>query len=247
MFSRKNTWIIAHRGDSGNYPENSLRAFWSAIESKADIIELDLQLTADNHVVVFHDKTIERVFQRDADKTIRDFKLKKLKQWDIGSWFSKDFSGMKIPTLEEVINSLPKFTPLILELKNNEDKFTINVINQLDDLNKELGIGYISVRNTETYKRAKDITDKYKIGLMQKKRTPRETLDIITREEIEILQIRWREWTSEEWDVLLETDTIITAFFADEIEDFQFLVSKKINGILTNYPARLAQFLKRNI
>ena len=246
MFSRNNIWIIAHRGDSGNYPENSLKAFLSAIESKADIIELDLQLTADNHIVVFHDKTVDRIFQRGTGKTIKDFKLKKLKQWDIGSWFSKDYSGMKIPTLEEVVNSLPKFTPLILELKNNEEKFVLNVVNQLDDLNKELGIGYISVRDIETYKRAKEVTEKCKIGLMQKKRTPRETLDIISKEEIEILQIRWREWASEEWDVLLEADTIITAFFADKTEDFQFLVSKKINGILTNYPARLAQFLKRN-
>jgi glycerophosphoryl diester phosphodiesterase len=245
MFSRKNTWIIAHRGDSGNYPENSLRAFWSAIESKADMIELDLQLTADNHIVVFHDKIVDRIFQTNTNKTIRDFTLKKLKQWDIGSWFSKDFSGMKIPTLEEVVNTLPKLTPLILELKNNEESFAFNVINQLDDLNKELGIGYISVRDTETYNRAKNVTDNYKIGLMQKKRTPRETLDIIMNEEIEIIQIRWREWTSEEWNVLLETDAIITVFYADEIEDFQFLVAKKINGILTNYPAKLVEFIKK--
>ncbi|MFW9852585.1 MAG: glycerophosphodiester phosphodiesterase [Candidatus Thorarchaeota archaeon] len=245
MFSRKNTWVIAHRGDSGNYPENSLKAFWAALESKADIIELDLQLTADNQIVVFHDKTINRIFQTNTGDTIKDLKLKKLKEWDIGRWFSEEFSGMRIPTLEEVVNSLPKFTPLILELKNNEEKFVFNVINQLDDLKKELGIGYISVRDTETYNRAKEVTDNYKIGLMQKKRTPRETLDIIMREEIEILQIRWRDWTSEEWGVLLETDTIITAFYADEIEDFRFLVPKKINGILTNYPAKLAEFLKK--
>ena len=245
MFSGKNIWIIAHRGDSGNFPENSLKAFLAALDSKADIIELDLQLTADNQIVAFHDKTVDRIFQKNSGKAIRDFTLKELKQKDIGRWFRKDFSGMKIPTLEEVVNSLPKITPMILELKRNEEKLVIDVINKLDDLNKELGIGYISVRETETYRNAKNATNRYKIGLMQKKRSPKETLEIIMNEDIEIIQIRWREWVREEWDILLQTDKIITAFYADEIVDYQFLISKEVNGIFTNYPARLANLIDK--
>ena len=51
---------IAHRGASGQYPENSRLAFEKAIAAGADMIELDCQLTADGHVVVFHDERLAR-------------------------------------------------------------------------------------------------------------------------------------------------------------------------------------------
>ncbi|MGZ8494287.1 MAG: glycerophosphodiester phosphodiesterase, partial [Candidatus Binatia bacterium] len=51
---------IAHRGASGQYPENSRLAFENAIAAGADMIELDCQLSADGHVVVFHDERLAR-------------------------------------------------------------------------------------------------------------------------------------------------------------------------------------------
>ena len=52
--------IIAHRGDSAHRPENTLASFASALELGADFVEFDVQLTADGHVVVMHDPTLDR-------------------------------------------------------------------------------------------------------------------------------------------------------------------------------------------
>ena len=54
-------YCIAHRGASGLAPENTILGFWTAIASGADIIELDIQVTKDQQLVVFHDRSLERI------------------------------------------------------------------------------------------------------------------------------------------------------------------------------------------
>ena len=239
-------WIIAHRGSSGEFPENTIIAFLDAIESRADIIEMDLQLTDDDQVVIFHDREVNRIFQETTGKEIKDFTLYDLKQKEVGSWFDPEFRGLKIPSIVEVLESLPKDTSLILELKNKERKLVESVFQTLDITNKSLGLGYISVKDEETYKLCKEISSKHKIGLMQKKRTPIETIKIALEDEIEIIQIRWEKWKGEDWKLLDDLELIVTACCADKEEEYQFLVEKKVNGILTNYPKQLFDFLNKS-
>lgn len=93
--------IIAHRGASAYYPENTLPSFEAAIEMGADMVELDVQLTSDKEVVVFHDEKISRC--TDGRGKIADYTLAELKKLDAGSWFDKEFKNTTIPTLAEVL------------------------------------------------------------------------------------------------------------------------------------------------
>ena len=68
--------------------------------------------------------------------------------------------------------------------------------------------------------------------------------ELMYNKEIDIAQIRWRNWTEENWKRLSEKEIVVTAFFADEMKDFGFLVSKRVDGILTNYPFKLAKFIE---
>ncbi len=244
MSERKIPLNIAHRGASGYYPENTLLAFEEAIKANADIIELDLQLTADDNIVVFHDRNVDRIFKTQAGQTIRSFTLEQLKERDVGAWFKPQFTGIKIPTLEDVIDNLPEQTSLILELKSTEEKLAQSVINILEERNKSLGLGYLSVRDIQTLNRVRDISSNYMIGLMQKNKTPEEMLALIDSEGLDIVQIRWRNWTEENWNKLQEKEVVVTVFFADEMKDYSFLVSKQVDGILTNYPFKLARFIE---
>ena len=56
----KKCFILAHRGDTKSFPENSLGAFRSALEKKADGVEFDVHLSADGVPVVIHDETLKR-------------------------------------------------------------------------------------------------------------------------------------------------------------------------------------------
>ena len=93
--------ITAHRGFSSLAPENTLAAMKEAINYGCKWIEIDVQLSADHVPMVIHDKTVNRCSNGKGE--VRNLSKIELKQLDAGSWFSDDFNGESIPTLEEVL------------------------------------------------------------------------------------------------------------------------------------------------
>ena len=107
--------IIAHRGDTSASPENTMPAFYRAIEAGADGIELDVRLTRDKELVVFHDYTLGRT--SDGYGLVNHYTLKELLSLDVGSWFSPRFTGEPPPSLDQVFESLPRDFLLNVEMK----------------------------------------------------------------------------------------------------------------------------------
>ncbi|QDU31760.1 Glycerophosphoryl diester phosphodiesterase [Anatilimnocola aggregata] len=107
--------VTAHRGHARAAPENTLAAIRKAIESGADYAEIDVQLTADGHVILLHDRDLKRV-ARDS-RRLADLNLAELRQLDVGSWFASSFAGERVPTLEEVIALAKGRIKLNIELK----------------------------------------------------------------------------------------------------------------------------------
>src|SRR5205823_3099060 len=93
--------VIAHRGASGNAPENTLAAFRKAVALGATFIETDLQLSRDAHFVAIHDTTVDRT--TNGQGAVHDMTLADLRRLDAGSWFGSEFAGERIPTLEEIL------------------------------------------------------------------------------------------------------------------------------------------------
>ena len=110
--------IFAHRGASAYAPENTLAAFELAVRQKADAIELDAKLSGDQHVVVFHDRTLDRT--TDGSGKISDFPLVALKELDAGEHFDPEYLGERIPTLDEVFEAVGHKTFINIELTNYE-------------------------------------------------------------------------------------------------------------------------------
>jgi len=93
--------VIGHRGASGHAPENTLAAFRKAVALGATFIETDLQLSRDAHFVAIHDSTVNRTTNGKGE--VHDLTLAQLRNLDAGSWFGSEFSGERIPTLEEIL------------------------------------------------------------------------------------------------------------------------------------------------
>jgi glycerophosphoryl diester phosphodiesterase len=107
--------IVGHRGAAASAPENTMASFQEGIRQGADIIELDVQLSADGHVVVFHDDQLDRT--TNACGLLVERTLTELKALDVGSWFDPRFAGEPIPTLAEVLTWAKDRIPLFIELK----------------------------------------------------------------------------------------------------------------------------------
>lgn len=110
-------FLVAHRGASGEAPENTLPAFKLAWEQGADAIEGDFHLTADGRIICLHDG--------DTGKTcgvkhlVAKTNFATLRKLDAGSWFDEKFAGTKIPTLEEVAATVPPGKKFFIEVKSS--------------------------------------------------------------------------------------------------------------------------------
>lgn len=105
--------VIAHRGDSRHFPENTLPAFKSAVEMDIDVIETDIHITKDGQLVIWHDPTLER--NTDGRGKIEDHTLAELRNYDAGYTFTSDGGrtfpfrgkGVRICTLDEALEECP--------------------------------------------------------------------------------------------------------------------------------------------
>jgi glycerophosphoryl diester phosphodiesterase len=107
--------IIAHRGESFLAPENTLAAFNLAWKLGANVVELDVRLTADGHLIVCHDDDTKRTTGRKL--LIHQSTLAELRQLDAGAWKGAQWAGQRLPTLAEVLDTVPDGRRLFVEVK----------------------------------------------------------------------------------------------------------------------------------
>lgn len=130
------TKIIAHRGVSSLAPENTIPAFEIGIQLNVDYIELDVQKSSDDSLMVIHDATVNGTTESSGQ--VSSYTYAELKQMDAGSWFSDEYIGTEIPTLHEVLQLVQGKAKLCVELKasNIEDQAMdlIEGMNMIDDV-----------------------------------------------------------------------------------------------------------------
>jgi glycerophosphoryl diester phosphodiesterase len=115
----RDTELIGHRGASFDAPENTLASFRLAWEEGADGIEGDYRLTRDGEIVCLHDPTTRRT--AGVSLTVADSTLAQLRALDVGSWKGEQWAGEPIPTLREVIATVPPEKRLFIELKSGPE------------------------------------------------------------------------------------------------------------------------------
>ncbi|MFH5821720.1 glycerophosphodiester phosphodiesterase [Georgenia sp. AZ-5] len=93
--------VVAHRGNSSVAPENTLAALESAWRAGADLVEVDLQLTADGVAVVIHDDEVDRTTT--GTGRVDALTATELDALDAGSWFSAHFAGQRVPTAQDLL------------------------------------------------------------------------------------------------------------------------------------------------
>ncbi|AID01679.1 glycerophosphodiester phosphodiesterase [Staphylococcus xylosus] len=126
--------LIAHRGFSTDFPENTRAAFEPALESNIDMLEIDIHRTKDNYLVVIHDDTINRT--SNGKGKVKDHSLNLLMQFDYGVTKHLKFKGQHMMTLEEVLVLIKNYPQkLLIEIK--QPHFYPGIGQQLIDMLKK--------------------------------------------------------------------------------------------------------------
>ncbi len=160
------TLIYAHRGASGDAPENTLEAFELAVRAGADGVELDVHLCRTGELVVAHDETVDRV--SDGTGFIRDLSLSELKHLRFNRTHP-EYANARLPLLSEVFQLLrPTGLNINIELKNSLIDYPDLERKVLESAEREFGLDRIlfSSFNHLSMLRMKQLNPSVRCGLL---------------------------------------------------------------------------------
>ncbi len=223
--------VIAHRGASGDEPENTLLAFEAAIAQGAQMIELDLQATSDGHVVVIHDDYLGRTTDRRGRVSKKT--LAQVREADAGK-------GERIPTLDETLNLAHGRVELYLEIKNA--RAAAGIISRVRDhgLASDVLLASFDMKLMRHIRHeVSDIRVGVIIGVPAVN-----PLALSARTNFDVISLETRLCQAVLVQRIRSTGKKVYAWTANDERTYRRLVMRGIDGIVTNHPGKLAQFLQ---
>ena len=232
--------VIGHRGFAASAPENTMPAFEKAIAQGVDYVELDVQLSADRQIVVCHDDNLKRT--TGMDTLLSSVTLEEMKQLDAGSWFSPEYAGTQIPTLEEVLDLIkPTGIRIYLELKDiGEDKeFPLEVYRLTREKQMTDRCVFASFQY-EYLKIIKGYDPNAKILL----NTTISELSLPDDYPSDYYGIYYPSFSEKLAKTIHEHNASVFVWTVDDPEQMADLVAKGADGICSNCPHRVQDYLK---
>lgn len=238
-------WNIAHRGASGHAPENTLAAFRLAAEMSAKFIETDLQLTRDANIVAMHDPTVDRT--TNGRGRISKMSLAELRGLDAGVKFlsveGKSYKGERVPTLDEILGfAQTADVSFYLEMKESQswgfEQALVGALRRSREMNRVIVISFdatalAAVRRTESTLMTGLLDEKPSVQSVEKAQAlgVRQYLPRADRVSPEMIAVAHR------------ADLRVVVWTVNEVEDLRTVLTWGVDGIITDYPDRLAELL----
>ena len=222
--------IIGHRGAPSLYRENTLKSFEIAFENNVDGIELDVQFTKDQHLVVYHDFHTYKLNQK--YNIIKNLTFNQLQ--NINTEFT-------IPTLEDILPIIPKNKQLYLEIKSNcviNDKI-VSKIMKLLDAHRMIEQTTISSFNPFVLFEVKRLKAKIKIGVLWTQ-CPEEPWFITHYSYYKIKPHSFHasiQYINKNMELWIQNNNIkLFCYTVNKKEEFKKAQALNADGIFTDYP-----------
>ena len=254
-------------------PENTLAAFRAGLEAGADWFELDVAASSNGELVVMHDNTLTRTtnakanFPDRAPWAVYDFSLTELRSLDAGSWFRKtdpfktvasgvvspekvaEFKGEKIPTLRETLEFCAREKWRVnVEIKDATSRACDPwIVERTVALIKELGIEdrtLISSFNHAYLRRVRAVSKSMELGALVEK-IPADAVSILKELNARSLNPGLKGLDVAAVRAVREAGFDVFVWTVNEESDMKRVIAAGATGIITDFPARLIEFLKR--
>ncbi len=244
--------IVAHRGASHDAPENTLPAVLLGWERGADAVEIDIHQTIDGRIVAIHDKGTKRVTGHPG--VVAEMTLNRLQELDAGAWKGPQWKGTRIPTLEEVLETVPLGRSLVVEIKCPPTVIPEleRVLRTSPQRNQVMLIAFDYETIAEAKDRMPDRPAYWLCGFSDREaeryqlRTPADMLERVRKAGLDGLDVRHNgPWVEELAESLKAIGKALYVYTVNEPDQARRLRDLGVTGITTDRPAYLRRALEQ--
>lgn len=230
--------ITAHRGGATAAPENTMAAVQSAINLKADWLEIDVQESKDGIVVVAHDSDLKKVANNPVK--IWEATAEELRQVDIGSYFASEFADQRVPLLKEVLEACRGKIRVNIELKyyGHNQQLEQRVVDLVEQAGMENDIVVMSLKQAGIDK-IKELRPEWTCGLL----TAVATGDL-TKAKADFLAVNANLATKSFVNLAHQRGKSVSAWTLNESIDISRMISRGVDNLITDDVALVHQVLK---
>jgi glycerophosphoryl diester phosphodiesterase len=235
-----NTYVVAHRGVHRGIPENTLAAYRKAIELGCDFVEIDVRKTKDGKLVSIHNSTVDAYVEGISGK-VSDFTLAELKQMNIGKRVGPGWKHERIPTLEEILQLCRGQIGIYLDLKEPHVKELVSII-QRYEMARDV-IWYIPASYMETIKEVKK--HDYRTFPMPDPGPKENIAKVVEAVQPRVLATDMDELNEDYMKIAKKNNVKVIVDEDDGTkEEWKKILQWGTDGIQTDHPAKLIEFLK---
>ncbi|MFZ0219984.1 MAG: glycerophosphodiester phosphodiesterase [Candidatus Aquirickettsiella sp.] len=246
--------VIAHRGGAGLWPENTLFALQEAAKIGVDLSEIDIHMTRDGVLVAIHDESVDRT--TNAKGLVQDLTFAELKKLDAGYRWTNDEGrtfpfrgqGIKIPSLNEIFAAFPKQV-ISIEIKQNDPPI-IAALRQLINYHNKTKHVLVSAFNSRTMKVVRRLCPAIATAGTQAEMDRFSKLSklFLTRAFLlsaTALEVPCKMVTAHFIKAAHKKNIRVDVWTVNEIEEMERLLALEVDGILTDFPDRMLNLVRK--
>jgi len=232
--------ITAHRGSSGTAPENTISAVLQAAEQGAGFAEIDVQMSADGIIVLYHDQTLKKL---GLDRKISDLHYNEILAADAGRWFSPEYAGEKIPTLDQVMKLAKKRIKLNIELKMYDaDSMLPEAVAKLIEWNGFERQCIVTSFDLDAIKRVKQANPAVKTGLIVSNK--KHLTDKVWSGDFEVLSVKSKLVNRKMVNNAKRYGKELHVWTVNKEDEMRRILKYDVKSIITDYPSILFELIK---
>lgn len=236
------SWLrIAHRGASGHAPEHTRAAFEQALQIGVDMIELDVQLSRDEELVVLHDLELDRTTS--GHGPVRAHDLKALRALDAGGWFAPEFAGARVLSLAELLLLVGRRVRLNTEIKAQAADWDI-VARRLIALLRQhelVDSTVISCFEAEALQVVRRYAPEAKLGILWQQADFGDAWRWARELGAVSIHPYWMLVSEPVMRAARAQELQVLAWTVNEVEAMRNLINSGVNGIISDFPERFRE------
>ena len=243
--AREGPIVVAHRGSSHEYPENTLPAFEAGVRERSDVVELDFHATSDGVLVCLHDEELDRT--TDADQVlgrkkvrVAETALSDIRRLDAGRWKAARFAGTPLPTLSEALEAFGRRSLIMVERKQGSASSLLEVLRKLELVGEVL----VQSFDWDWLEEIHRLEPKLALAALGKDPLTPELLERLGK--MGVCMAHWdaRKLRLEDVGLLKSRGYLVAVYTIDEDIGFIGAAAAGADAITTNRPGRLVELIR---